>query len=274
MSIIKEIYLSARNQEVELSLKETLEIRKQAEIEINQKVNEIGKLELIDLISLMVPIVVAPLKEKEYFGQLFNGLAGNLHAQTFASLGYNALADTQRLIQAIFGPTTKQKFLFSLKEDVNSPAKFSVKRFMLLIDSEALKLENVEEHDVLLKTLGIPEGHSANILFDDELNYDSSYRLFDQIVLSNLINTYILTTIAVKEPKLYTGSFNYKVTLNRGRSTYVPDKGEVLFELTQASEVPSTWFEIFDKVDLEDFDLKSELAKCISTNLDILNKVV
>lgn len=274
MSIVKEVYLIARNQPVELSLKDAIETRKQAEIEINQKVNELGKLELIDLISLMVPIVVAPLKETEYFGQLFNGPSGKLHAQTFAHLGYNQLADTQRLIQSVFGLSTQQKFLFSIEEDLNSPVKCSIKRFMLLVDSEKLKLENSEDSDRLLKTLGVPDGQSVNILFEDTLDYNSEHPLFNQIVLSNLINTYILTTIAAAEPKIHTGKFNYKFTPNRGRSTYTPNEGEVLFEIGQTSEAPATWFEIFDKVDLEDFDLKSELTKYISANLDILNKVV
>lgn len=273
MNIVKEIYLTARNQPVDLSLRETLKIRKQAEIEINQKVNEIGKLELIDLISLMVPIVIAPLKENDYFGQLFNGPVGKLHAKTFAGLGYNALADTQLLIWSIFGLSKDQKFLFSVKEDPNSPAKFSTNRFLKLIESEKLKVNHTPEQDIMLKTLGIPEGISVSILFDDDLNYKEDHPIFNQVVLSNLLNTYILTTLATINVKKFTGEIKNKFNYGSGSSDYVPNEGEVLFEVMQSSEVPSTWFDIFDKVEMEDFDLKAELTKCINDNLDILNKV-
>lgn len=283
MSIISEVYLVARGvADVELSLQESIKVRKEAEKEIHDKVNELGKLEVIDLISMMIPIVTAPLKEPEYFGEIFGGMAGASHAQTFAQLGYSELADTQRLLQALFGVNEKQRFLFSLKEDPNSPAGYSVKRFMLLIDSNDLT-SSAPVLGRMLETLGIPEGYSVSVLFNDDLNYTApkfDEKLghtppnpsFDQTVLSNLINTYILTTIAAVNPKIFTGKFDYKISRSTGRSTYFPDMGEVLFEINQPSVAPASWFEIFDKVDLDNFDLKTELANYITPNLTELSK--
>lgn len=283
MSIISEVYLIARGAaDVELSLKEVIETRKVAEKEIHEKVNELGKLEIIDLISMMIPIVVAPLKQPEYFGEIFGGTAGTSHAQTFAHLGYHELADTQRLLQALFGLNEKQRFLFTLKEDPNSPAGYSVKRFMLLIDSNDLT-GSAPVLGRMLQTLGIPEGYSVSVLFNDELNYTAPEfdeelgyvppnPSFDQTVLSNLINTYILTTLAAINPKIFTEKFEYKIGRTTGRSTYFPDAGEVLFEINQPSVAPASWFEIFDKVDLDDFDLKTELASYITVNLTKLGE--
>jgi hypothetical protein len=86
-------------------------------------------------------------------------------------------------------------------------------------------------------------------------------------------NAFILTHMAAKEPKIFDGHFNYKVSGQMGRSTYKPDEGEVLFEVSQTKDAPMEWFEIFDKVDLPDFDLKSELATIINTNLLALTSV-
>lgn len=271
MSIVSEVYLTARGTSPELSLKGAIDSRKKAEKEIFDKVNEIGKLELIDLIAMMVPVVTASLKEPEYFGEIFGGAPGLSHAATFKALDLPELADSQRIFQTIFGLNEDQKFLISLKDDPNSPAGYSVKRLLLLIDSTKLKNDKVSELNRMLDTVGIPEGFSVSVLFDDSLEYEPEQPRFQQMLTSNLLNTYILTTLAANEPKIFEGTFNYKIG-SGGRSTYFPDEGEVLFELAQAKEAPATWFEIFDKVDLDDFDLNSELSSHINANLCQLAK--
>lgn len=267
MSIVKEVYLTARNEETSYSLEEVIQQRKDAEQRIFEEVNKIADLTLIDLISMMIPIVVAPLKKPEYFSELIAGASGITHASIFTKMAIPELADTQRLIQTLFGLNEKQKFLFSLKSDPNSPSNFSVKKVLLVVDSTVI--DDAKGLDVTraLRTLGIPEGMSVSVLFDDQLTYTPEQPNFDSTLLSNLINTYVLTTLAVSKPEIFTGKFDYKISAGRGRSTYIPDPGEVLFVVHQTSEAPASWFDIFDKVELEDFDLKTELSKLINRNL-------
>lgn len=272
MSIVKEIYLTARNQETDYSLEKTIVQRQEAEQRIFEEVNKVANLTLIDLISMMIPIVIAPLKKPEYFSELIAGAPGITHASIFTKMAIPELADSQRIIQSLFGLNEKQKFLFSLKSDPNSPAGYSVKKVLLVIDSSVV--DDAKELDVTraLRTLGIPEGLSVSVLFDDQLTYTPDQPNFDSMLLSNLINTYVLTTLALNKPEVFTEKFDYKISPSRGRSTYLPDPGEVLFVVHQTSEAPASWFEIFDKVELEDFDLKTELSKVINYNLTALSK--
>lgn len=273
MSIVSEVYQVARGNEVELSLLASIEQRKQAEQEIFDKVNDLGKLEIIDLIAMMVPTAIAPLKEPEYFGQIFGGSASLSHAEVFKKIDLPEFADIQRIIHTVFGLNENQKFLISLKEDKNSPAGFSIKKLLLLIDSEQFKKDRLEEMDRLLATAGIPEGYSVSVLFDSTLDYDPEHPRYQQELTSNLLNTFVLTSLASLNPTVFKGEFNYKISGQTGRSTYFPDEGEVLFELTQASVAPAAWFDVFDKVDLEDFDLNTELTNQINANLALLATV-
>lgn len=267
MSIITEVYLAARGQQIVKSLEPAIEARNKAEKEIHDTVNEFGKLELIDQIAMMVPIVTASLKDAEYFGQIFGGAPGLSHAEAFKKMDLPEFADIQRIAHTVFGLNQKQKFLVSFMEDTNSPAGFSVKKLLLLIDSNTLKSEASEEVNRMLETVGIPEGYSVSVLFDTTLEYKPEQARFQQMLTSNLICTYLLSTLAVKNPTVFTGEFNYKISGTSGRSTYLPDTGEVLFELTQTDEAPASWFDIFDKVENEDFDLNTELTSHINANL-------
>ncbi len=266
MNFVTEIYKTARNQPVELSLENDIQIRKDAEQRIYTEVNKLSELDLIDKIAMILPIVVAPIKNPNYFAELFGGPAGNLHADSFGKIGLPEFADIQRLAQVIFGVNPKQKFLFSLKQDPNSPVALSVNKVLLLINATEMK-DLKPEINRLLGTIGIPDGYSVSELFKDTLEYNNESPTFDQTLTSHLLNTFILTTLAAKEPKVFKEEFNYKISKHSGRSTYKPDEGEVLFEVSQTDEVPAVWFEIFDKVDDESFDLNYELASQIEANL-------
>lgn len=271
MIIVKEVYKVARQQAIDFELKPVIEARKEAEQKLHDEVNKLGDLELIDAIAMMIPMVVAQLKEPAYFGELFAGASGLAHAEYFTRKGLPELADTMRLIQSVFGMNPDQKYLISIKHDPNVPCKFSVKKCMLLIDADNLaeqaKGNEALALDKVLETLKLPSGYSVSVLFNDELTYTDKIPNYDPRVISNLINTYFLTTLAVDNPKKFEGKINYKLSAAAGRSTYFPDEGEVLFELSQTNEVPSSWFDIFDKVELDDFDLKTELSDLINKNL-------
>lgn len=274
MSIVSEVYLTARGATPELSLKDAIQRRKEAEEEIFAEVNKLGKLEPIDVIAMMAPIATAPLRETEYFGSIFNGQAGLTHADLLTKMDLPELADIQRIFNAVFGVNEDQKFLFSLKADQSSPAGFSVNKLMLLIDSSKIIANGKEELDRMLATLGIPEGFSVSLLFQDSLAYQPDQMRFQQMLTSNLLGTYLLTTLAAENPKVFNGSIGYKLTSGMSRSTYEPGEGEVLFELTQTAQTPMSWFEIFDKVDNDDFDLNTELANHINANLARLSTAV
>lgn len=267
IQVVAEIYKTARGQPVELSLRETLEARKQAELHIYNEVNRIQELGMTDMIAMMIPLVVAPLKQPGYFNELFGGSAALTHAEAFTKKGVPEFADTQRLLQALFGTNDRQKFLFSLKEDPNSPVGLTVNKVLLLINSDDLGGNVKHELTRVLESMGIPRGYSVSELFTDSLEYTSESLNFEQTLASNLLNTYILTTLAASDPKVFTGEFNYKLSKQTGRSTYMPDAGEVLFEVTQPSEAPASWFEIFDKAGDDDFDLNAELTHHINGNL-------
>ena len=268
MSVVAEIYKTARGVPTDLSLKEDLQNLKALEQRIHDEVNKVGQMELIDLIAMMLPIVAAPLKEPEYFGSLFSGGPGISQASLFAKMGYMDLADVQRYMQAIFGPNPKQKFLISMKEDPSSPAGITVNKLLLLINSDDFEGEGMQnELTKALRTLGIPKGFSVSTLFKDTLEYTEESAGYDQTVLAHLLNTFVLTHFAALEPKVFDGEFTYNLSSGTGRRTYFADEGEVLFELTQPAEVPTEWFELFDKVDNEDFDLKAELVVLINNNL-------
>lgn len=273
MSIVHEIYKVARNQSIHYELQPHLDARDKLEKTIFDEVNTIGALQLIDAIAMMIPIAVAQIKEPEYFGKLLAGAGALTHAEYFKKNGMPELADTMRLIQSVIGMNPEQKYLISIKLDPNTPASYSVKKCMLLIDAD--KLADQEELGLtkVLETLRLPSGYSVTVLFNDELTYGEHIPNYNERIVSNLINTFLLTSLAAEEPKKFDGQINYKLSGASGRSTYFPDEGEVLFELSQSSEVPKGWFEIFDKVELEDFDLKTELSNLINTNLLKLMKV-
>lgn len=273
-NIAIEIYKTARGIPTDYSLKEALAQREKLEKEINASVNEILKLDLRDMISMMLPLVVAPIKQPEYFGELFGGSAALTHADAFNKMGFPEFSDIQRNMQAIYGTNPKQKYLFSLKEDNNSPAGLSVNKLMLLINSDDMATGVKQELTKVLATMGVPKGYSVSELFKDTLEYTPASETFQQTLTSNLLNTYFITSLAAKNPVIFKGEFNYKLSKHTGRSTYNPDEGEVLFEVSQSSEVPESWFEIFDKSDNEDFDLNAELASHINANLLELAKAV
>ena len=133
-NIAIEIYKTARGIPTDYSLKEALAQREKLEKEINASVNEILKLDLRDMISMMLPLVVAPIKQPEYFGELFGGSAALTHADAFNKMGFPEFSDIQRNMQAIYGTNPKQKYLFSLKEDNNSPAGLSINKLKLQIN--------------------------------------------------------------------------------------------------------------------------------------------
>lgn len=266
-AIVAEIYQVARGLPVELSLENAIEQRTAIEKQIFEKVNELAGLGLTDMIAMMIPITTAPLSRPNYFGNLFGGPAALNHAEAFVRKGCHAISDVQRVMHGIFGVNPKQKFLFSLKEDKNSPAGMSVNKVLLLIDSENLTSKSGVELNRLKETMGVPDGYSVSELFTDTLAYTPESLDYEELLTSNLLLTYLMTTLGAIEPKIFTGEFNYKLSRSTGRSTYFPEEGEVLFEVSQPSEAPQSWFEIFDKADDETFDLNAELAFHINGNL-------
>lgn len=270
MSIVTEIYKTARNQEVDLSLMEALKAREQAELEIITSASAIGKLEIIDLIAMMAPIAVAPMKKPEYFGKIFGDNPSQVHATVLSQRDLAEMGDVQRIIQAITGSNKDQKYLISIKADPNSPAGFTVNKFMLLIDTDQIKASSPEVLEKLIQTTGLPEGLSVKELYKTNLQYHAELPRFQEMLTSNLLITYYLTALAAKDAKVFTGNFTYRVHPQAGRSTYMADEGEVLFELKQTDEVLTSWFDIFDQVELEDFDLNSELTKHINHSVQLL----
>lgn len=266
LDVIQDIITIAKN-DGEIKLRKVVDDFNEAQNALVKSVNSMNDIVNypIEVLRMIVPITMAQSMNGEDFNTLFGPDIISKYGLTLRAINAFYMTDTLRIASAICRYQNSKKeagqLVFVLgKDPLRKGSKlvkgiYSVSNVEEFIDKYKEDKERQLPSESILQQVGMKKGNNFTELYWDPLEYNSKTKIYAQLDLSNLLNTFLIL------------SFNSIEKFTDEKENFKYPNMEIYTVKDLDSNVVDNWTKLFDVKEMHEIT-----SKCVTLVEELFKK--